>query len=150
MRPEVRVMKRIWRMGSLFGVVTTALATIIPSGTYYRDVLPILQRHCQSCHRPGRVAPISLLSYKETRPWADAIKYVLLAKQMPPWFRERQYLPTTSHDQLKLSEIDTIVRWVDEGAPEGDPKDSPPPAYPQQGLGRCRPRPLGMPAESGS
>jgi hypothetical protein len=150
MRTEVQVMKRICRIGPLLGVVTTAFATIIPSGTYYRDVLPILGRHCQSCHRPGQVAPISLLSYKETRPWAEAIKYVLLAKQMPPWFRERQYLPTTGHDQLTLSEIDTIVRWVDEGAPEGDPKDSPPPAYPQQGLARSGPRPLGMRANSGN
>lgn len=143
-------MRRICRIGPLLGVVTTAFATIIPSGTYYRDVLPILQRHCQSCHRPGQVAPISLLSYKETRPWAEAIKYVLLAKQMPPWFRGRQYLPTTGHDRLTLGEIDTIVRWVNEGAPEGDPKDSPPPAYPQQGLARSGPRPPGMRANSGT
>ena len=150
MRTEVRLLKPICRIGPLLGVVTTAVATIIPSRTYYRDVLPILERHCQSCHRPGQVAPISLLSYKETRPWAEAIKYALLAKQMPPWFRERPYPPTTGHDQLTLSEIDTIVRWVDAGAPEGDPKDSPPPAYPLQGLGRSRPRPPGMPADSGS
>jgi hypothetical protein len=143
-------MKPICRIGLLLGVVATALATIIPSRTYYQDVLPILRRHCQSCHRPGQVAPISLLSYKETRPWAEAIKYVLLAKRMPPWFRERQYLPTTSHDQLTLSEVDTIVRWVDEGAPEGDPKDSPPAAYPEQGLQRGGPRPPAMRADSGS
>lgn len=143
-------MKRIYRIGPFVGVVATALATIIPSGTYYRDVLPILQKHCQSCHRPGQVAPMSLLSYKETRPWAEAIKYVLLAKRMPPWFQERQYVPTTGHDPLTLSEIDTIVRWVDQGAPEGDPKDSPPAAYPLEGRERGGPSPPAMRADSGS
>lgn len=135
-------MKRICLCGLFLGVVTTALATITSSVTYYRDVLPVLQNHCQSCHRPGQVAPMSFLSYKETRPWAEAMKYMVLAKKMPPWFSEKQYVPSANHGRLNLSEIETIVRWVDQGAPAGDPKDAPPPAYLQEsgrrGYPACR------------
>jgi len=126
-------MKRICLIGLLLGAVATSLATITPTVTYYRDVLPILQNHCQSCHRPGQIAPISFLTYRETRPWAEQIKYVVLGKRMPPWFAEGQVTPAASHPALKLREIETIVKWVDEGAAAGDPKDAPPPLYEQQG-----------------
>ena len=129
----MQVMKRIWRIGLFLGVVATSTATINSTVTYYRDVLPILQNHCQSCHRPGQVAPMSFQSYRETRPWAEAMKYAVLAKKMPPWLAEKQYAPVADHSKLKLNEIETIVRWVDEGAPAGDPKDAPPPAYLQEG-----------------
>jgi len=125
-------MKRICLTGLLLGMLSMAPATIQPSVTYYRDVLPILQSHCQSCHRPGQVAPMSFLSYKETRPWAEAMKYVVLAKTMPPWFSESPFIPTSDHFRLSLREIDTIVRWADEGAPAGNPKDAPPPLFQQE------------------
>src|SRR2546428_8475799 len=59
--------------------------------TFYKDVLPILQKNCQSCHRPGQIGPMSLMSHKEARPWAKAIKAAVLSKKMPPWFDGPQY-----------------------------------------------------------
>ena len=125
-------MKRMCLIGLGLGIAATGSATIGSTVTFYRDVLPILQNHCQSCHRPGHVAPMSLMTYKETRPWAEAMKYVVTSKQMPPWFAERPYTPTADHSALKLTEIETIVRWVEQEAPAGDPKDAPPPVYLQE------------------
>ena len=125
-------MKRTYLIGFLLGIAAPVSATVDGGVTYYRDVVPILQNHCQNCHRPGHVAPISFMTYKETRPWAEAMKYVVSSKQMPPWFAERPYVPTAGHGGLKVHEIDTIVRWVDLGAPAGDPKDAPPPIYFQE------------------
>ena len=75
---------------------------------------------------------MSFLTYKETRPWAEAMKYVVMAKRMPPWFGQSEFVPTADHAKLKLDEVDTIVRWVDQGAPAGNPKDAPPPVYSQE------------------
>jgi len=126
------VSKRIYLIGLWLGMTVTVSATIGGTVTYYRDVLPILQNHCQSCHRPGHLAPMSFMTYRETRPWAEAIKYVVAAKQMPPWFGERPFVPTKDHGSLKTNEIETLMRWVELGAPAGDPKDAPPPIYFQQ------------------
>src|SRR5690242_9571687 len=125
-------MKRMCLIGLWLGMAGSVAATIGGTVTYYRDVLPILQNHCQSCHRPGHVAPISFMTYKETRPWAEAMKYVVLTKQMPPWFLESPYVPTAAHGLVTPSETETIVRWVELGAPAGDPKDAPPPMYFQE------------------
>lgn len=94
--------------------------------TYYRDVLPILQEHCLSCHRPGQVAPVSFLSYRQTRPWAEAIEHAVVTAKMPPW---RGAMPFEHERGLSLQEIDTIEQWVSEGAVAGDPREAPPPAY---------------------
>jgi hypothetical protein len=96
--------------------------------TFNKDVLPILQNNCQSCHRPGQVAPMALISYKETRPWAKAIKTAVTTRQMPPWFADPKYGHFSNDRSLKQSEIDTLVKWADTGAAEGDPKDAPPAA----------------------
>jgi mono/diheme cytochrome c family protein len=141
-------MKRMLVAGLFFGMALTTAATITSTVTYYRDVLPILQKHCQSCHRPGHVAPMSFLSYKETRPWAEAMKYVVLANRMPPWFAQRDRAPVAGHDHLKLQEVETIVKWVEQGAPAGDPKDAPPPVYVQQAWQRSQPLVPGQELES--
>ena len=100
-----------------------------PEVTFARDVAPIFQRKCQECHRPDSMAPMSLLTYEESRPWARAIRARVAAREMPPWFLDRtvgiqQFINDAS---LSDAEIDVVVRWVDAGAPPGDPADLPPP-----------------------
>ena len=95
--------------------------------TYNKDVAPILQKNCQSCHRPGEAAPMPLLTYKQVRPWASAIKEAVALKKMPPWFADPHYGKWSNDRSLAKSDIDTIARWVDSGAPEGDAKDAPVP-----------------------
>jgi hypothetical protein len=94
--------------------------------TFNKDVLPILQRNCQICHRPGQVAPMSFLTYQNVRPWAKAMKAAVASRKMPPWFADSHYGPYLNDRSLKQEEIETIAKWADAGAPEGDPKDAPP------------------------
>ena len=95
--------------------------------TFNKDVLPILQKNCQECHRPGEVAPMSLLTYKDARPWAKAMKSAVLDKKMPPWFAEPQSRHFVNERRLTQDQVDTLVAWADNGAPEGDVKDRPAP-----------------------
>jgi hypothetical protein len=96
--------------------------------TFARDVAPILQAKCQECHRAGTAAPMSLVTYAETRPWAKLIKERVSTRTMPPWHLDRTVGIQKFKNDRSLSDqqIDTIVRWVDAGAPLGDPKDLPP------------------------
>ena len=87
--------------------------------TYNHDVRPILERNCVGCHSPGQLAPMAFTTYETTRPWAPKIKQVVAAKKMPPAVTSPHYIVFTKDDALTQSEIDTIVRWVDAGAPEG-------------------------------
>jgi hypothetical protein len=103
-----------------------ALAADPPPVTFHKDVLPILQKNCQSCHRPGQVAPMSFLSYESVRPWAKAMKTAVVARKMPPWFADPQYGHFGNDRSLKQADIDTIAKWADSGAPEGQAKDAPP------------------------
>jgi hypothetical protein len=118
-------------MHLIFAALAVVVSAQVPGPssavTFSKDVLPILQKNCQTCHRPGQVAPMSLLSYKETRPWAKAIKAAVTTRKMPPWFANPQYGHFTNDRSLKQSDIDTLVKWVDSGAAEGDPKDAPAP-----------------------
>ena len=97
--------------------------------TFYKDVLPILQNKCQGCHRPGQIAPISLMSYREARPWADAMRTAVVSRKMPPWPAHPTQVTLPSHRVLTQREIEVFIRWADQGALEGDPKDAPPPLY---------------------
>jgi hypothetical protein len=94
--------------------------------TYARDIAPIFQRRCQDCHRPGEVAPMSLLSYEEARPWARSIKRHVLSRGMPPWHADPAHGKFANDPRLGEAEIKTIGDWVDAGAPEGDAADHPP------------------------
>jgi mono/diheme cytochrome c family protein len=105
---------------------TTTKAADAPP-TYTKDVLPILQKNCQSCHRPGQIGPFSLLSYESTRPWARSIKAKVASRQMPPWFADPAHGTWANDRSLSQTQIDTVVAWVDAGAPQGDVKDAPPP-----------------------
>ena len=96
--------------------------------TFTKDVAPILQERCQVCHRAGTFAPMSLVTYEQTRPWARAIKQKVLAREMPPWFIDKNIGVQHFSNDVSLSdqEIATIVKWVDAGAPQGNPSDMPP------------------------
>jgi hypothetical protein len=97
--------------------------------TFSKDIAPIVQRACQSCHRPNNLAPMSFLTYKDVRPWARAIKEKVVRREMPPWFLDRNIGITKFKDDPSLTdaEIATIRAWVDGGAPEGNPSEMPPP-----------------------
>jgi len=120
--------KRITVAGSLsLGLLGAIHAAPAATPTFNKDVLPILQKNCQSCHRPGQVAPMSFLTYDATRPWAKAMKVAVLTKKMPPWFADPRYSHFSNDRSLAQRDIDTIAAWADAGAPEGNAKDAPSP-----------------------
>jgi hypothetical protein len=94
--------------------------------TFSKDVAPILYRHCASCHRPTQMAPMSLLTYTDVRPWAKSIKQRVVKREMPPWFADPAHGKFANDASLAQQEIDTIAAWVDRGAAKGDDKDLPP------------------------
>src|SRR5215831_17355688 len=95
--------------------------------TFTKDVAPVLQKHCQSCHRPGEAAPFSMLTYEETRPWATTIRMAVTQKIMPPWFADPRYGHFSNQRSLSPDEIRTLVAWVNGGAQRGAPGDTPAP-----------------------
>jgi hypothetical protein len=99
--------------------------------TFAKDVAPIFQAKCEECHRKGTAAPMSLITYQEVRPWAKAIKERVVRRQMPPWHLDKTVgIQQFQNDRsLTGAQIDTIVQWVDAGAPQGDPKDMPAPLH---------------------
>jgi hypothetical protein len=135
MTPNLR--SWIWRSGASAAVALAAIATIrvpamVAAGptppTFTKDVAPIFQEKCESCHRPGSIAPMSLVSYEEARPWARAIAARVESRQMPPWHIDKTIGIQQFKNDRSLSDqqIETIERWVAAGAPKGDPKDMPP------------------------
>ncbi len=94
--------------------------------TFHRDVEPILAKQCQSCHRPGQVAPMPFLTYKDTKPWAQKIKVLITDRKMPPVIGTPHYTVLTRGEGLTEAEIATLVKWVDQGAPEGKASDTKP------------------------
>jgi hypothetical protein len=114
-------------LGLLIGIQAFGAEPAAASVTFYKDVLPIMQKNCQGCHRPGEIGPMSFLTYDSTRPWAKAIKSAILTKKMPPWFADPKYGHFSNDRRLTDAQINTLVSWVDAGAPEGDPKDKPAP-----------------------
>jgi hypothetical protein len=99
------------------------------SPTFAKDVAPILQAKCQNCHRDGSMAPMSLVTYEETRPWAKAIKQRVVTRNMPPWHLDKTVGIQQFQNDMSLTDqqISIVSRWVDAGAPLGDPKDMPAP-----------------------
>lgn len=95
--------------------------------TFHKDVEPILQKSCQECHRPGEIAPMSLLTYEQVRPYAKAIKADVIQQKMPPWPADPHFSKFANDRSLTADEIKTITAWVDNGAKEGDKSDAPAP-----------------------
>jgi len=121
---------------AMMATVTTAraqtpadLAATHRQVTFAKDVAPILQQNCQECHQPNSIAPMSLITYQEVRPWAAAIKERVAARQMPPWHIDRSVGVQKFKNDMSLTDqqVNTIVAWVDGGALQGDLKDLPPP-----------------------
>ena len=158
--------------GSQSGLLAIALATLLmtevgllfPRGqqeartkvppTFYRDVLPILQKSCQSCHRTGGIAPMAFESYTQTRPYAVAIKTAAQQKSMPPWFADPHVGKFSNDPSLSEEQIAALANWADAQAPEGDRRDAPPKlqwsenwTISQPDLILQMPRPVALPAE---
>ncbi|MGA9507116.1 MAG: thiol-disulfide isomerase [Candidatus Sulfotelmatobacter sp.] len=98
-----------------------------PAPTFYKDVLPILQSKCQSCHRSGEAAPMPLMTYAEAKPWARRIAAAVDMKMMPPWFADPRYGKFSNDPSLSAEQIKTIAAWANAGAPAGDVHDAPAP-----------------------
>ncbi|HEX4276697.1 MAG TPA: thiol-disulfide isomerase [Bryobacteraceae bacterium] len=122
----------VLRVALASGLITiTAMAAT--NVTFNKDVLPILQNNCQECHRAGEIAPMSLMTYTEARPWAKAIKIAVVSQKMPPWFADPKIGHFANDRRLNEAQIQTLTAWVDNGAPEGDTKDKPAPRKFQEG-----------------
>jgi hypothetical protein len=110
-------------------VAAPAAAEPVAKPTFTKDIAPIFQEKCEACHRTNSIAPMSLVTFEESRPWARSIKTRVTARQMPPWHIDKAVgvQQFTNDRSLNDDQIETIARWVDQGAPKGDPKDMPAP-----------------------
>jgi hypothetical protein len=122
---------RILTIATIAWPANLALAADVSSHeiTFTRDIAPILQAKCEGCHRPGQMAPMSLMTYEQVRPWAKAIRQRVAARQMPPWHIDPTVGIQSFQNDMSLSnaQIAAILKWVDAGVPRGDPADMPPP-----------------------
>ena len=110
-------------VGGLLNVVPAAAQARVP--TFSKDVAPILYKNCVTCHRDGEIGPMPLLTYADARPWARSIRERVGAREMPPWFADPQYQTYRNVRGLSQKDIDTIVQWASNGAPQGNPADMP-------------------------
>ncbi len=138
MTSEVTIMKRMLLTALTALTILAAAFFVAPSSsagglakskaavTFNKDVAPILFKNCAECHRPGEAAPMSLLSYKDARPWARSIREKVVSREMPPWHADPHVGQFSNDRRLTRAQIDTITAWVDGGAKEGEPRDLPP------------------------
>src|SRR5260370_18538004 len=113
---------------SILAVSLAAVAAVAADGlsstislesvTFNKDVAPILQKNCQGCHRPGEIAPMSFLTYKDVRPWAKSIREATARRQMPPWFADPKHGDFSNNASLSQKDIDTLAAWAQAGARE--------------------------------
>ena len=129
-------MKKVFLLSFAAAFVAALCFVFLPTGsansggkkevTFNKDVAPIFFKNCAECHRPNDIAPMSLLNYKQARPWAKSIKEKVVSREMPPWSPDPAHGDFRNDKRLSQKDIDTIVAWVDSGAKEGNPKDLPP------------------------
>lgn len=125
------------RFSGLSVCFAVSLCTVFAAGkestakvTYNRHIAPILNQRCVECHRKGEIAPMAFTSYKEVRPWAKAIRERVVARTMPPWLADPHFGKFANDRSMTQAEIDAIIAWVKDGAPEGDSRGAPPaPAF---------------------
>ena len=130
-------MRATWKVAAVVALALTAVMTTLSAApaagpatpTFTKDIAPIFQQKCEACHRPDSMAPMSLMTYEEVRPWVRSIKARVESHQMPPWAIDKTIGIQEFKNDRSLSEdqIATILQWVDAGSPKGDPKDMPAP-----------------------
>jgi hypothetical protein len=132
------VIPKVWSTAAVLAVLSLA-AWLLPGGgtppilgataipTFYKDVLPLLEQHCQSCHRPGEIAPMPFVTYDQVRPWARAIQKAVRLRKMPPWFADPRYGHFSNDPSLTPQQIEVLSSWTDANAPAGNPHDAPSP-----------------------
>src|ERR671930_2246855 len=125
----LRVSMALAVSGLVFAAMPAAAADASKTPTFTKDIAPIFQAKCESCHRPDNMAPMSLRTYEEVRPWVRSIAQRVGSRQMPPWHIDKTIGIQKFKNDRSLSDdqIDTILRWVAAGAPKGNPSDMPPP-----------------------
>src|SRR5687768_17761876 len=118
-----RILSGAVAVAGLLALPATLSAQTAAVPTFTKDVAPIFQEKCESCHRPDSIAPMSLVTYEEARPWARSIKNRVASRQMPPWHLDKTIGIQHFQNDRSLSDaqIETILKWVDAGAPKGDP-----------------------------
>ena len=125
------VHKIIVALAGVAALFLWSLPPILATGdlTFNKDIAPLFFKNCAECHRPGETAPFSALTYKDVRPWAKSIRERVITRQMPPWHIDNTVgIQKFKNDRsLSDAQIDTIVKWVDAGAPKGELKDMPAP-----------------------
>jgi len=119
----------IRRVAAVFAAGFSLTASLFAAPTFHKDILPILQNRCQSCHRTGEVGPMPLFTYSQVRPWAKAIKTALLAGTMPPWSPDKRYGKFANDLSMPASERELLVSWIDSGAAEGTVAEAPAPKH---------------------
>src|SRR5438876_8910641 len=121
----------------LCAIIVAVMAATRPENgkiTFTKDVAKILHANCATCHHAGEMAPMSLLTYKDVRPWAKSIREAVVSRTMPPWFADPHYGEFANDRRLTQQQIDTVIAWVDGGAKEGEAKDMPRlPEFPNTG-----------------
>jgi hypothetical protein len=123
-------------------ILFLALGPLLAKGwtpTFYKDIEPILRARCQSCHRPGEIAPMPLITFEQVRPWAQAIRQAVMTKQMPPWFAVKGIGKFSNDPSLSEAEIETISKWAENGAPPGRMEERPPVPFWTPGWNIARP-----------
>lgn len=99
--------------------------------TYFKHIAPLIQKHCQECHRPGQIGPMPFLTYDDVAGWSEMIREVVSDRRMPPWYADPKFGHFKNDRRMPDAELQTLIKWIDEGCPKGDPKDAPPPvSYP--------------------
>ena len=124
-----QVIKRISllvMMGIKLGAAQMFAPLVERVPTFYQDILPILQTHCQNCHRSGEIAPMALVTYQQTRPWAKAIREMTRSRQMPPWFAVPGSVHFANDPSLTRNDIEAVSQWAEQGSPAGNPQEAPP------------------------
>ncbi len=124
-RTSLGILGAAFATAALMSPSVAGAADTVP--TFAKDIAPIFQEKCEACHRPDSIAPMSLISYEDARPWARSIRSRVEQRQMPPWHIDRTIgIQDFKNDRsLSDAQIDTITRWVDGGAPKGDARDMP-------------------------